>query len=185
MRRFLVPGIISIAAVALLALLAFGVIGQGTGSSIDGRVASGHYPLAPNSTMALPLLGSNTGTESLADLKGKVVLVNVFASWCIPCAQEAPVLEQAEHMLNAHDGTVLGVTYLDNPSDSESFMREHHLTYPVVRDVNGNFVRGFGTTGVPESFVINRQGRIEALRRYQLSSQWVDQTLPRIISQRS
>ena len=86
-----------------------------------------------------------------------------------PASAEAPILEQEERTLVKHDATVLGVTYLDNSSDSEQFVRQHGITYPVVRDVSGNFVKGFGTTGVPETFVINRQGRIVALRRYQLA----------------
>ena len=181
MRRFTIPLILGGAAVALLALLAFGLIGQGTNSSIDAQVARGDYPLTPNYAMSLPVLGS-AATESLRDLRGKVVLVNVFASWCVPCAQEAPVLEHAQRLLDRQGGTVVGVTYLDNSSDDESFMREYHLTYPVLRDVSGDFARGLGATGVPESFVINRSGRIQALRRFQLTTQWVDQTLARILA---
>ncbi len=62
-------------------------------------------------------------------------------------------------------------------------MRRQHINYPVVRDVSGNFVRSFGTTGVPESFVIDRQGRVAALRRYQLDRKWVAQTLPLVLGQ--
>src|SRR5208283_2857896 len=138
MRRFTLPLVLICAAVGLLALLAFGLLSQGTSSSIDAQVARGDYPPTPNGAMALPLLGSPR-TESVRDLRGKVVLVNVFASWCVPCAQEAPVLEQAQRLLTLHNGTVLGVTYLDNSSDDVSFMREYHLTYPVLRDVSGNF----------------------------------------------
>ena len=184
MRRFAVPAVITAAAVAVLALLAFGVADQGTSSSIDAQVARGHYPPAPNARMQLPILGGST-TESLASLHGEVVLVNVFASWCIPCETEAPILEQAQQLMSAHNGTVLGVTYLDNASDSLAFMHKYHLTYPAVRDVSGDFVRGFGTTGVPETFIINRNGRVRALRRFQLTTQWVDQTLPRILAERS
>ena len=180
MRRLLVPGLITCAAVGLLLVLALGVADQGTNSSIDAQVARGHYPLAPNLHDALPLL-EGSGKESLADLRGKVVLLNVFASWCQPCAAEAPLLERAQRLLMRHGGTVLGVTYLDNSGDSEAFMRQHHLTYPVVRDVSGNFVRSFAVTGVPETFVINRSGRIQALWRSQLDGQWLNQTLPKIL----
>jgi cytochrome c biogenesis protein CcmG, thiol:disulfide interchange protein DsbE len=76
----------------------------------------------------------------------------------------------------------VGVTYLDNSSSSEQFVRQEHITYPVLRDVSGSFVRSFGTTGVPETFVINRQGHIVALRRYQLDKQWLSQTLPRVLA---
>ena len=55
----------------------------------------------------------------------------------------------------------------------------------MLRDVTGNFVRSFGATGVPETFVINRQGKIQALRRFPLTTQWLDQTLPRILAEKS
>lgn len=181
MPRFALPLLLICGAAGLLALLAFGLVGQSTSSSIDARVARGDYPLAPEYSVALPVLGSSA-SESLRDMRGKVILVNIFASWCPPCADEAPLLEDAQHMLARHDGTVLGVTYQDISSDDQSFMRQYHLTYPVLRDVSGDFARAFGTTGVPESFVINRSGRIQALHRSELTAQWVDQTLPRILA---
>lgn len=184
MRRYLVPGLITLAAVALLAVLISGVADQGQNSSIDAQVARGHDPVAPGLRQRLPRLGA-TGQESLAALRGKVVLINVFASWCQPCSAEAPLLERAQRLLQHHDGTVLGVTYLDPASDSEAFMRQHHLTYPVVRDVNGNFVRSYGVNGVPETFVINRTGRIAALNRAQLTAQWLNRTLPKIVGESS
>jgi cytochrome c biogenesis protein CcmG, thiol:disulfide interchange protein DsbE len=168
----------------LIALLAFGVARQGNDTSIDSAVAHGKRPPAPSAHVALPMLGAS-GRESLAQLRGKVVVLNVFASWCDPCKAEAPVLEQAQRQLARQNGTVLGVTYLDNSSDSEQFVRQEHITYPVIRDVSSNFVRSFGTTGVPETFVIDRQGRIVALRRYQLDTRWLEQTLPKVLAERS
>jgi cytochrome c biogenesis protein CcmG, thiol:disulfide interchange protein DsbE len=184
MRRFLLPGSVVVAAVALLALLVFGVAGQGTDSSIDAAVAHGRRPAVPHATQSLPVLAA-TGGRSLAGLRGKVVVLNVFASWCGPCVAEAGVLEQAEHRIASRNATILGVTYLDNSSDSEKFVRTEHITYPVVRDVSGSFVRSLGTTGVPETFVIDRQGRIAAIRRYQLNSTWLDQTLPALLAEPS
>jgi cytochrome c biogenesis protein CcmG/thiol:disulfide interchange protein DsbE len=184
MRRLVVPGLVIVAAAALLALLGFGVAHQGSDSSIDAAVRKGHLPMAPSANVALPILGA-AGTQTLADLRGKVVVLNVFASWCDPCKAEAPILEQEQRRLKGQNATILGVTYLDNSSDSAKFVRQQHISYPVVRDVSGNFVRSFGTTGVPETFVINRQGRIAALRRFQIDSKWLSQTLPAILAQKA
>src|ERR1039458_9566556 len=121
MRRFLIPGIAVAAAVGLLALLTFGVANQTLTSSIDAQVAHGTYPPAPNAHLALPLLGSSQ-SKSLASFRGKVVVMNVFASWCDPCRAEAPVLAREQHILAKHDATIVGVTYLDNSTDSEHFV---------------------------------------------------------------
>jgi cytochrome c biogenesis protein CcmG/thiol:disulfide interchange protein DsbE len=182
MRRRLISVTVVCLAVGLLALLAFGVLIQGSTSSIDSQVARGAFPKAPNQSMDLPLLAAQ-GSESLAALRGKVVVLNVWASWCGPCKAEAPLLEQAQRQLVHHDATILGVTYLDNSSDSEQFARQYRLTFPIMRDVNGNFVRAFGTNAVPETFVINRQGRIVALRRFQLNRQWLSRTLSPILTE--
>lgn len=184
MRRFVLPGLIAVAAVALLALLTFGVSNQTDTSSIDTQVAHGQFPVTPNSHDSLPVLGG-PGSKSLADFRGRVVVLNVFASWCEPCASEAPVLSQEQHTLAKSGATLVGVTYEDDSTASQQFARRYHITYPVLRDVSGNFVRSLGTTGVPETFVINRQGRIQALQRYPVTSAWFSQTLPRILAGKS
>jgi cytochrome c biogenesis protein CcmG/thiol:disulfide interchange protein DsbE len=184
MRRIAIPAVAVAVAAALLALLGFGVAHLGSNSSIDASVARGDFPTAPNAQLRLPRLGA-PGSESLAQLRGKVVVINVFASWCPPCLAEAPILEREQRAIAKDNATILGVTYQDNTGDSEAFVRQQHITYPVVRDVSGNFASAFGVGGVPETFVINRQGKIVAVEREQLDATWLAQTLPRILANRS
>jgi cytochrome c biogenesis protein CcmG/thiol:disulfide interchange protein DsbE len=184
MRRIAIPGLAVLVAGGVLALLVFGVARSTANTSLDARLAKGIQPVAPDARLALPILGQS-GSEDLADLRGKVVVVNIFASWCVPCASEARVLEQAQKQMAARNATVLGVTYLDATPDSEQFVKSHGVTYPVVRDVEGNFTRAYGATGVPETYVIDRQGRVAAIRRYQITQGWLDRTLTPLLAQRS
>jgi len=184
MRRFVVPSLVAAAAVALLAILTFGVSHQSDTSSIDAQVADGKFPMAPNAKQALAVLGSSQRL-SLANFRGKVVVLNMFASWCPPCAAEAPLLASEQHVLAKRDATLVGVTYEDDSTSSEQFARRYHINYPVLRDVSGSLASSFGIDGVPDTFVIDRQGRIRALQRFPVTGKWLSQTLPQILADSS
>ena len=175
-RRRILPILASLAGVCLIALLLYGVSVQSANRTLDELVARRQYPLAPDATRSLPVLGASR-QRSLASLKGKVVVLNFWASWCEPCQIEAPLLEHAQSSLERHGATVLGVTYQDASPDSEGFVRRYHLSYPNVRDTTGDFARSYGTRQVPESFIINRQGRVVAISRGQIEQTFVSRAL--------
>ena len=82
-------------------------------------------------------------------------MLNFWASWCGPCENEAPVLERAQRKLAASGGTVLGVTYKDDASASRDFVKKYKLTYPSLRDDRLDLAPKYGTTKLPETFVID------------------------------
>lgn len=146
---------------ALIGLLVYGVRATGPGHTLDDAIAHGRRPPAP--AIALPRLEGGAG--ALADYRGKVVVLNYWASWCTPCRQESPLLERWQRRISARAGTVLGVDSLDVTVDARAFVRKFHLTYPMMRDRDGATQKRFGVTGYPETLVIDRDGRIAALRR--------------------
>jgi cytochrome c biogenesis protein CcmG, thiol:disulfide interchange protein DsbE len=164
MKRSIVPILASLAGAALLALLVYGVTHQAASRTLDEAVAQKRWPQAPDATVSLPLLGGG-GSSSLAAYRGRVVVLNFWASWCEPCEAEAPQLERAQRQLQSFGGTVLGVTYLDASPDSRGFVHRFGLTYPNLRDTDGDFARSYGTDQLPESFVIDRDGHIVKISR--------------------
>jgi cytochrome c biogenesis protein CcmG/thiol:disulfide interchange protein DsbE len=146
--------------VALLALLVW-KLAHDEGSAIPGALARGERPPAPAFT--LPRLDTE-GTLSLADLRGKAVVINFWASWCGPCKDEAPVLEAAWREHRDEGLVVLGVDFNDLRSDALAFMRDVGMTYPVVYDRGGSLVAKYGATAVPETFFVDRQGRLVGRR---------------------
>ena len=176
MRRFVIPTAVLAAAAALIVLLTYGVASHTDTQSLDAQVARGHFPAAPGYRAQLPLLGTSRTTD-LASFHHRVVVMNVYASWCTDCRTESPLLAREQKLLAAHGATLVGVTYEDNSSSTAQFNHQYDLRYPVLRDVNGQLVHDFGTYAVPETFVINRDGRIEAIRRYPVTAQWFKQTV--------
>lgn len=176
MKRRLLPILASLAGACLIGLLIYGVTSKSASRTLDERVARGERPRAPDAARALPVLDGH-GKSSLATLRGKVVVLNFWASWCEPCQTEAPLLERAQSALRHDGGTVLGVTYLDATPDSQSFVRDYRLSYPNLRDNSGDFAHAYGTDQLPESFVIDRDGHIAAISRGELNQRFLDRAI--------
>jgi len=175
-RRRALPILASLAGACLLGLLIYGVSAQSVNRTLDERVARGEHPQAPDATRSLATLDGG-GKRSLASLRGRVVVLNFWASWCEPCQAEAPLLERAQRRLEGHRGTVLGVTYLDASPDSLSFARRYHLTYPNLRDGDGDFARAYGTNQLPETFILDRRGSIVAISRGEIGRPFLNKAI--------
>jgi cytochrome c biogenesis protein CcmG/thiol:disulfide interchange protein DsbE len=147
--------VVFIAVLAVIGLLGYGLLNKSAKALEPGETVP---------PTALPKLDGQ-GTGSVADYRGRWVLVNVWASWCVPCRDESPALER---FYRAHRGqrfTILGVDSNDLSDDALSFVRRYGVTYPQLRDGNGDFSQGeLGTTGVPESFLVGPDGKL-ALHR--------------------
>jgi cytochrome c biogenesis protein CcmG/thiol:disulfide interchange protein DsbE len=151
-----------LAIVGVLVLLALGLEANRPSRALDQAIAQGRRVPAPGLRLR-SLTGGRTYT--LRAFRGRVVVVNVWASWCEPCRAEAPVLERWYRRISPLGGSVVGVDTFDATSDARSFVRQLHLTYPMLRDPAGLVKSGFGVSGFPESFVIDAGGRLAAIAR--------------------
>jgi cytochrome c biogenesis protein CcmG, thiol:disulfide interchange protein DsbE len=173
MRKIsLLPLLIGVAGAALVGLLIYGVIAQAPKRTLDEAIKQGRHPAAPAATTRMPALSGN-GAGTLAAYRGHVVVLNFWASWCTPCQEEAPILERAQHTLARHDGTVLGVTFRDSSPDSLSFVKHYGVTYPNLRDTTGEFAQAYGTTQIPETFVIDSAGDVVAISRGEIDESFL------------
>ena len=184
MNRLLAPVPIAalVAVAALFALLSYGVLQGGDESGIDEAIADGRRPDAPSLT--LPKL-DGAGQSSLDDYRGKVVVLNFWASCCAPCRDEPPLLERWPRRIAPQGGTVLGVDALDSTGDARAFVRRFGITYPNVRDVSGERLKPFGIAAYPETFVLDRRGRIAALVRGPVTEEFLAREVPPLLREGS
>ena len=179
--------------VGLLVLLVWALLHSSRGASFVRQIADGKRPLAPPFALAVIWPHSETwpksaargladGHLSLRDLRGHPVVVNFFASWCVACKQEAPLLHAEAQ---AHAGTVLflGIDVQDLTGDAQSFARRYGINYVAVRDESNAIYNAYGLTGVPETYFIDARGRATAHIPGEATRTTLDQGIASITSQ--
>jgi thiol-disulfide isomerase/thioredoxin len=141
-----------IAIAAILGLLLLFVLRPGPGA-VDAR--------GPAPSFALPYL-MQEGTLSSDELRGRPVVLNFWASWCAPCREEMPLLEQVWQRYRGRGLIVVGVDLKDVPSDAEAFVRDGGFTYPMVSDLDQQLGRALDVHGLPQTFFIDHNYEFHA-----------------------
>jgi cytochrome c biogenesis protein CcmG, thiol:disulfide interchange protein DsbE len=160
----------ALVAAGFVALLAYGIATKSTDKSIDESIRSGRTIDAPAFRLDVLVPGQDVdsrvrvaeadGRLSLDELRGAPVVLNFWASWCVPCRQEGPGLQRFWQAERARGAVVLGLNMQDVTDDARDFVRQFGMTYPNVRDGGNEVARRYGTTGLPETFFISARGRI-------------------------
>jgi len=149
-RTRLLAGLVAVVAIIVVLLMT----GLGKDPSVIASPLVGRA--APNFT--LPQLDGPPVT--LAKLRGQVVVINFWASWCTECQVEQAALDQTWQQFQDSGVVVIGVNFQDTVDAARSYVRTDGVTYPVVEDAGSKTALAYGLRGVPETFVVNRSGRI-------------------------
>jgi cytochrome c biogenesis protein CcmG/thiol:disulfide interchange protein DsbE len=134
--------------------------------------------LAPDFT--LPLFDG--GQITLSELRGQVVVINVWASWCLPCRDEASVLENGWQRYRDRDVTFIGIDYMDTEPAARAFMEEFGITYPNGPDLGSRIAEAYNVQGVPETFFVTPQGEIADAHVGPLSEAQLTAILERLLA---
>jgi cytochrome c biogenesis protein CcmG, thiol:disulfide interchange protein DsbE len=146
-----------------LILLAFGSRLMARNPSADGIGVNSigqAVPIAPRLMPAVALKTMDGADFSLSEMRGKVTVVNFWSSWCVPCQEEAPALERAWQLAHIRGVEFVGINIWDPASDAQKFIRDYKISYTNAADVSGRIAIDLGVTGIPETYVINREGQI-------------------------
>lgn len=138
---------------AVIMVLILGLLALVTSQRMAGALASGTAP-----DFELETFGGET--IRLSELRGKPVIVNFWASWCIPCREEAPLLQSTWLKYKDQGLVLIGVDYVDTDSEAKKFMEEFGITYPNGPDIGTRISQAYRITGVPESYFITREGKL-------------------------
>jgi thiol-disulfide isomerase/thioredoxin len=154
-------GLLAVAAFAviILAVVVYPYFSQ-SGPALRPGGGGGPAMLAGAPAASYPAERLGGGTDSLDRYRGKVVLVNLWASWCAPCRSETPALEQLYKENRARGLVVLGIDQGESADAAAAFARELHLEYPILLDEGQKYGNAYAAVGLPTSVVVDRSGHI-------------------------
>jgi cytochrome c biogenesis protein CcmG/thiol:disulfide interchange protein DsbE len=156
-RLLLIGQGVAVGVVVLLFTLLVWSLVSDKGGSLAAAAARGERPQAPDFT--LDRLDTDGGL-ALSSLRGKAVVLNFWGSWCYACRAEAPYLEELWHERRGSDVVVVGYDFWDFRGDARRFMHRYRMSFPVVYDGPGDGLSAYGVTGAPETYVLDREGRV-------------------------
>lgn len=156
--------------VGLLGLLVYKVAQGNPGKGLIASIREGKKPIAPNFNLKVLWRHTETwnararqalgdGRISLSELRGAPVVLNFWASWCVPCGREAPRLADSAKTYRG-EVVFLGLDVKDYSGDARKFLRQHKVNYVSVRDGGSNSYNDYGLTGLPETYFLDSRGRI-------------------------
>ncbi len=180
-KKPLLAIILGVAAVALVAGLF--IAGMDAASRPGKRPEVGSK--APD--FSIPLYeGYRNGLPEkikLSDLQGKVVVMNVWASWCVECRKESDALEALHRAYKDKGLVMLGVDYLDTEKPAREYLKQYNTTYAVGEDLQQNIARAYRITGVPETFFIDKKGVVREVAILPLSEAQLNATVAKLLAE--
>lgn len=153
------------------------------GALLLARPAPGGVARIGDAAPAFVLNDLDGNPIRLADLRGRPVIVNFWASWCVPCVEEFPVLAKAAEAHQRDGLAVVGIVYRDQSDAAREFMDRMAATWPAVMDPGDRVASRFGVIGAPDTFFIDRDGTLVSRQIGQLSAADMQRGLARILGE--